>query len=141
MAINRGVAPPNYSTEVGQFRLLAGDTSYVALVPPEAGFGNYTRWSDDEITGFIAANPTNLNYAVAAAYFALAAQAALTGQSIKDADLAIDTRNRAADLTAIANYYVGKGDEETGGAEFFDVVPTGKRYDCWPELAERPVCW
>lgn len=137
---NIGVAPPDYSTQVGQFRLLANDTAYVALVPPVAGQGDYEKWSDADIQGFIAANPTNLNYAIAAAYFALAAQAALVGSSVKDYDLSLDTRNRAADLTAIANYYTGRGDEETGGLDYFDIVPTGKRHE-WAELAERPYGW
>lgn len=136
---NIGVAPPDYSTQVGQFRLLANDTAYTELDPPVSGQGIYTMWSDAEIQGFIAANPTNLNYAIAAAYFSLAAQAALTGQSVKDHDLALDTRNRASDLTAIANYYTGKGDEESGGAEYFDVVPTGARHpNLPPELSPWP---
>jgi len=50
---NRGVAPLDPETLVGQFRLLYGDTLWVELDPAEAGYGDYTELSDDEITMFL----------------------------------------------------------------------------------------
>jgi len=46
---NKGVAPVDTSTAVGQFRVDVGDTDYKALVPAETGFGDFQYFSDLEL--------------------------------------------------------------------------------------------
>lgn len=135
---NRGIAPPDLTTDVGQFRVLVGDTQYVELVPPEVGFGDYEKFSDDEIEGYLAQAEGSIPRAIGYAYLYLAGQAALTSHSVKDYDLAVDTTKRADGLIAIANMWFGKADAEE--ADYFDVVPVGSRgRRCKPELAPWPV--
>ena len=137
---NRGIAPPDLTTDVGQFRILAGDTQYVELDPPEAGFGDYEKFSDDEIEGYLAQAEGSIPRAIGYAYLYLAGQAALTSTSVRDYDLQVDTTKRADGLIAIANMWFGKADAEE--ADYFDVVPVGSRgRRCKPELAPRPVRW
>lgn len=138
---NRGVAPLDPNTNVGQFRALAGDTTYVPLDPPEAGYGDYQKWSDDEILVFLGSNPS-MYWAIYSAYIQLATGAALESQSIADYDLKIDNTKRADQLIAIARLWRERAeeDDDASGAndifETFDMV--GSR--CRHELAECPSC-
>lgn len=135
---NRGIAPPDLTTDVGQFRVLVGDAQYVELDPPEAGFGDYEKFSDDEIEGYLAQAEGSIPRAIGYAYLYLAGQAALTSTSVRDYDLQVDNTKRADGLIAIANMWFGKADEE--GADYFDVVPVGSRgRRCKPELAPWPL--
>lgn len=131
--VNRGVAPLNPSTDVGKFRLAYGDTQYTDLDPPETGYGDYTELSDAEVEGFLESGgsvPRGIGYY----YLQLAGKAALTGRSVKDYDLAIDTRNRAADLRALAQYWFDLADGEDGSSEdAFMIVPTGSQGEFIPE--------
>jgi hypothetical protein len=52
MAANQGVAPPDFTTAVGQVRLLIGDTDPV--VDEGALVGTYVFYSDAEIAGLLA---------------------------------------------------------------------------------------
>lgn len=139
MAVNRGVAPPDLETEVGKFRALTGDMEYSELDPPEAGFGSYEKFGDDEIKGFLLVADNSLNGAAYYAFLQLATSAAMTSKSVKDLDLQIDTTKRAGDLRAIAQMWLGRWDEESADIfEVFDVGGSG--CGCIPELSARPVC-
>lgn len=135
---NRGVAPPDLTSDVGQFRVLVGDTNYEPLTPPEAGFGDYEKFSDAEIEGYLLQGEGSTPRAIGYAYLYLAGQAAIASQSVKDYDLAVDTTKRADSLLAIANMWFGKADAE--GSEHFEIVPVGPRGQrrC-PEATQRPV--
>lgn len=128
---NFGEAPPDFSTAVGQFRLIANDTTYTAVT----GGGDYLLFSDDEIDAFLAAQPGSVYRAVGLAYMGLANRAALESESIKDYDLAVDSRNKAGELRAQANWYFAEADRFEAGDEGFTIVSTGRQYGC-AELAE-----
>lgn len=131
-----GIAPPDFSTPVGQFRLLASDTSYVALDPPVSGQGDYTYYSDAEIEGYLTVTEDNPYRAVGFAYIALANIAAQSAESIKDFDLAVDSRQKAEQLRIQAQWFFDKADElDAEGAEGFTIVRTGRRLTR-AELAE-----
>lgn len=137
---NRGIAPLDPTTDVGQFRVRSGDTKYVDLDPPEEGYGDYTLWSDIEIEAFLAAAASPA-WAIYQAYLQLATTAALESKSVKDYDLAIDTTKRSADFRAIAELWRGiAGDEDaaSGNSDFFDVFPTTGQGTFIPE-ATIPV--
>ena len=135
---NPGVAPLDPTSDVGQVRLAIGDTQSTPYDPDEPGFGDYVMFSDAELALFFARGGTVLSGA-GFAYLALAAQAALASQSVKDYDLALDNTKRAADLRAIAQAFFDQ-DIAGGAGEYFDIVPTGRRSE-WAELAERPYGW
>lgn len=138
---NPGVAPVDTETSVGQLRLILGDTAYTLYIPDEPGFADFTMYSDAELEVFLVQGSDSVLRAAGFAYLALSAQAATTGSSIKDYDLAVDTKNRAADLRATAQFYFDAADSgDLGSDDAFIITPTGTQ-DCWPpELSEWPVC-
>lgn len=125
--MNKGIAPFQPDTEVGQFRALAGDTQYVPLVPAEAGYGDYTFWSDDEITAFLASSDS-LPWAIYYAYLQAASTAAAQSVTIKDFDLQVDLSKRADGLRAIAALWLSRAQDEdaVAGEDAFEIVSTGR---------------
>lgn len=140
MAINKGVAPPDVTTPVGQMRALLGDLTYAELDPPEVGFGNYVKFSDDEIEAFLAASDSQEG-ALFLAYMQLAGEAALESKSVKDLDLQVDLTKRATDLRLIAFGWRDRADAL--GADVFELfdVSINDGCECGPELAANVVCW
>lgn len=131
---NKGIAPFDPETEVGQFRVRAGDTLYTPIAG-EPGYGTYEKWGDDEILAFlaVASSPT---WAIYEAYIQLATAAAIESASIKDYDLQVDTTKRAEQLRLIAGLWKDRATEEdatSGNADFFDVFSTVGEGDFIPE--------
>lgn len=137
MAVNRGVAPLDPTTDVGKVRLRLQDTEYVALVPPEAGYGDYAIFSDEAIEGFIDAASGDLNYGTGYGYLALAAIAASSGGLIQTDDLRFDNSKRASEFRAIAGDWFGRGDIAAQGADIFELAG-GSPGCCNAELSEWP---
>ena len=139
MSTNKGIAPPDMTTDVGKFRALIGDLKYVELDPPVASFGNYELFSDDEITVFLAGS-TSPEGAAALAYSQLAGRAALESTQVKDQDLQVDLTKRATDLRLIAAMWQGKADQ--AAADIFELFDVNIRDGyCTPELAAKRVSW
>lgn len=137
MAVNKGVAPPDMSTDVGKFRALVGDLSYEPLTPPVSGYGSYKLFSDAEIEVFLAASES-FEGAAALAYTQLAGQAALESRTVKDFDLQVDLTKRATDLRLIAAMWADKDASVT--ADVFELADVSIRdEDCRPELSAWPV--
>jgi len=138
MSANQGVAPPNYTTDVGRFRLIAADAVWVELNPPVSGQGDYTLWSDADIQAFLDVED-GVYRAVGLAYATLAAEAAQNAQLIADFDLRIDARQKADSLRAQSLWFYARADElDAEGAEGFQIVSTGRRRTR-AELAETPL--
>lgn len=120
----RGIAPPDFSTNVGRFRQNTNDTAYVDLVPPEPGFGDYEHCSDEEIESWLAQGGDNLNRGLGLYFRALAGQAALKASSISDHDLRVQTEKRAELLAGIADDWfelAAEDDINAGETDFLDV--------------------
>lgn len=133
MAVNRGVAPPERGTGVGNFRFLIGDAAFEELTPPEAGYGSYKLFSDDEIEVFLSMgeSPEDAAYL---AFMQLAGSAALHSSSIQDYDLKVSTEKRATDLRLIAQGWRERAD--AAAADVFELFDVNIRdEDCTPELA------
>lgn len=138
MSANQGVAPPDYTTDVGRFRLVAGDAVSAPLDPPVSGQGDYQDWSDADIEAFLTIED-GVYRAVGLAYASLAAQAAQEAESLKDFDLLRDARQKARELREQSLWFYNRADElDAEGAEGFQIVPTGRRRTR-AELAERPL--
>lgn len=130
-----GVAPPDFTDVVGQFRLLVGDTTATDVAQ---GQGSYVFFSDEEINGYILLQP-NIYRAAGLALNALASQAANEAESIKDYDLAVDRRQKAEQFREQAKQMFAQAERvDAEGSEGFQIVSTGKRYTL-EELAEIQV--
>lgn len=128
--MNIGVAPPDFSTEVGKLRLNIGDTDYEPLDPPVVGQGNYQMFSDVELTGYLDAGDNSISRATGLVYLAIAGMVAKDASLIKTFDLSVDNRNAPEQLRLIAKEWFVRSDEEDAAAdinESFLIVPTGKR--------------
>lgn len=128
--MNKGVAPPQPTTEVGQIRFLIGDTTYTELDPPQTGFGSYVICSDDQIVAALEKSEGSENRAAGYIYAMLAGQAAIAAKSVADYDLKLDTTKRAADLRAIAKMWFDQADEEDaldGSGDVFEFTAVGSR--------------
>lgn len=104
-----GIAPPDFSTPVGQFRLLANDATPTDVA---SGTGTYALFSDAEIIGFLAVSPTSLLRGVGYGYLSLAASAALEAKNVKDYDLSADLTKRSGELRSTARAFFDRADVE-----------------------------
>lgn len=145
---NRGVAPLDPNTDVGELRLLIGDTEYVPLVPPEEGIGDYNNFSDDELNGFLTAGGGSITRASGYAYLRLAALSAAGAISWRSDDLAVDTKLIASEYRLLARIAFEQADNEddllaSGFAlDFpFSCGGCGSCGKCMQELAAPPVKW
>lgn len=133
---NNGQTPPDFSTPIGQFRLLAQDVNSVPLSPVVAGQGSFDLFSDSEISGYINMYDGYSMYrAVAAGYTGLAARAAMSAKIAKDYDLQVDLSKRADALREIAAEFLSLADDEdlrSGALSTFGITAP----DAQPSLAE-----
>lgn len=138
MAENRGIAPPNMMTLVGQVRALLGDVEYVEYDPPQPGYGMYRLMSDAEIEGFLVSASDSPDGAVYYAYLQMAGAAAMESKSVKDFDLQVDLTKRATDLRLIAQMWLDKWDAAT--ADIFELFDVNFGCGCRLELSEGLSC-
>ena len=131
---NKGVAPPDYMTSVGQFRALIGDTDWVPLVPDEPGFGDYAFYSDDAINGLLAVYP-NVKRAAAQALRTIAATQALLLKKWSTDDLSVDGAAIAEALRKLAAGLDEQADNEDSNIDIFELVPLATQCDFFPELS------
>lgn len=125
---NRGVAPVDTTTNIGKMRVKIRDVTYVALDPVEAGYGDYTNYSDDELQVFLDDGGDSLTRALGYYYLDLAALASLEAITIADHDLKINQVDRAKSLREVALAYFTQADDEdglSGTADIFDSFEFG----------------
>lgn len=131
---NKGVAPPDYSTPVGQFRALIGDTEWHELVPAEEGFGDYAFYGDDAIEGLLAVYP-NIKRAAAQALRTIAASQALLLKKWSTDDLSVDGAAIAEALRKLAAGLDEQADNEDSNVDIFELIPLATQPKIHPELA------
>lgn len=143
--VNLGIAPPDPDTEVGKFRYVIGDTEYVELVPPVAGYGDYTNFSDVEIEALLAFADGSQALAIALAFAKIAA--ASTGESFdwKTDDLTVALSSRTGGYWDTVRFWLSlwEKEQEAEAANAFQVVfpYDHRRRGCPPELAARWHRW
>lgn len=142
MADNRGVAPPDPSTNIGKMRFALGDSAFVPLDPPEPGYGNYQLFSDDELATFLILADDNVARAIAMAYRQIGASWASTGATIKTDDLSYSAKDSVGNWLSLADYWDKVADDQDQRAvdSLFDMVEVGttRRGRCKPEAAPWP---
>lgn len=137
MAVNKGVAPPDMTSDLGKLRAILGDLEYTELDPPETGFGSYKFFGDAELQAFLDTGES-IEAGAYMAYMQLAAGAAMESKSVKDMDLQVDLTKRATDLRLIAGEWKSRADALS--ADIFELFDTTIEGDyCEPELAAKTV--
>lgn len=137
MAENRGIAPPNMASPVGQVRALLGDVEYTEYDPPQPGYGMYEKMSDLEIKGFLARSDESPEGAMYFVWLQVAGDAAFASRVVKDFDLQVDTTKRSGEFLAIADRWKAQWDAATG--DIFEVFNIGSSCrQC--ELSEGASC-
>jgi hypothetical protein len=104
-----------------------GDVNYDVLDPAETGFGDYYWFSDDVLAALYLAADENVARATGKAILQLALDAALTGESIRTDDLAVDSKNRGDSLLIIAKSWMAQADAEIAAQGFATIVPYAGR--------------
>lgn len=142
MAENRGVAPPDKSTDVGKMRFALGDSEYTEYDPPQPGFGMYQLFSDDELETFLALADGNVARAIAMAYRQIGASWASTGATIKTDDLTYSAKDSVGNWLNLAAYWDKVADDQDQRAvdNLFDLVDLGatRKGRCKPEASPWP---
>lgn len=124
MAVNYGIAPPDMSSLVGQFRANYGDMTWVELTPVEPGFGDYEELSDAEIEGFLIQGRDSVSRSIGFLYLAMAGKAAFDAKSYKNYDDALDKRSVARELRETARFWFDRADDEDladGVGDIFEI--------------------
>lgn len=140
---NVGIAPPDLTTPIGKLRSLIGDVAYVALVPPVAGEGDYTNFSDDQLQSFIdLAGGENLAYATGYAYSTLAGQFAADALKVTTDDESIDLTGRADAMRKLADQWFSRGDvAATVSNNYFSIVYPEYQRECETDAELEARTW
>jgi hypothetical protein len=96
---NTGVAPPNFTTDVGKVRALLGDTDPTGVA---AGEGTYMYFSDDEIGAFLTMYGDNVKLAAARCLETISSSQALLLKSWSSDDLTVNGDKVAESLRKLA---------------------------------------
>ena len=96
---NTGVAPTNFSTDVGKVRALLGDTDPTNVA---GGEGTYLYFSDDEIGAFLTMYGDNVKLAAARCLETIAGSQALLLKSWSTDDLTVNGDRIAESLRKLA---------------------------------------
>lgn len=142
---NRGVAPADPNTEIGQLRTNLGDLAYVALDPVETGYGDYEWFSDSELEELLVLAEDNITRATGYGLRKFATYLTMSAVNIQTDDLRVSTIERAKLMRELAKDWLSDADaaEDREGSEIFEVIPFAglePTYEAktWPELSSRP---
>ena len=123
MAANMGIAPPDYTTEIGQVRLATSDTDASNIA---SGQGEYVWSSDAEITALIAMTGSPQRAALRILRL-VAMTPAMQYKKWSSADLAVDGPAITRALRELINDIeksLNSADDAAASA-IFQIVPTG----------------
>lgn len=118
------LTPPDYTTAIGQVRLLVPDTEQLGATPEYI-------FSDHQIQAFLTLYSSNVKRAAAQAKLVLATSEALINKVIKTDDLATDGAKLAAELRAQAQMLMSEADkdETEDSYDSFTIVGLAKAWD------------
>lgn len=135
MTANTGIAPPDFSTAVGQVRLLVGDTDASDIAE---GSGIYHWFSDDEVSAMIDLYNGSVKRAAIWILSQVAVSQSLLLKSWTSEDLAVrgDLITAAIEKT-IARLAAEVQAEESLDDEDFELYPRGGARPRFPEASMR----
>lgn len=121
------ITPPNYSTAIGQVRLLIPDVEQLEDLSNPVAADEYI-FNDLQIQAFLSLYGSNVKRAAAAAKLVLATSEALISKVIKTDDLSTDGAKLGAELRAQAEVLKAEADEEDS-SDAFTIVEYDRRTD------------
>lgn len=134
MATNIGNTPPDYSTPVGQVRVLIGDIEAQPLTPVVPGQGEYMWFSDEAIQGLLDVFNESVKRAAAAAIRTVASSQALLLKKWSADDLSVDGATVARSLRDLASDLDAQAEADEGSIDIFELTTIGGDAECAPEL-------
>lgn len=105
------ITPPDYTTAVGQVRLLIPDVEQLGDLAAPTSPASYI-FSDGQIQAFLTLYGNNVKRAAAQAKLVLATSEALINKVIKTDDLATDGAKLAQELRAQAQMLMAEADKD-----------------------------
>lgn len=130
MAVNEGVAPPDFASTTGQFRALLGDTDAVNII---SGLGEYVWFSDAEIAAFLGLYADNPKRAAARALLTIAGSQALLLKKWSADDLSVDGAAIAEALRKMAKDLQDEADAGDNSIDIFEISYPGRNVELVPE--------
>ena len=124
------ITPPNYSTTIGQVRLLIPDTEPLEDPRDPDATPEYI-FSDAQIQAFLSLYSDNVKRAAAQAKLVLATSESLINKVIKTYDFTTDGAKLGAELRAQAKMLQDEAnqDDMVDSFETFIIVPQTKKWD------------
>jgi len=129
MAIIPDITPPDYSTTIGQVRLLIPDTEQLENLADPAAAASYL-FNDSQIQAFLSLYSDNVKRAAAQAKLVLATSEALINKVIRTADYTTDGAKLGAELRAQAKALQdeAKEDDMVDQYESFVIAPPAVKW-------------
>jgi hypothetical protein len=124
------VTPPDYSTAIGQVRLLIPDTDQLSNLANPSASAEYI-FNDSQIQAFLSLYGTNVKRAAAQAKLVLATSEALINKVISTDDLKTDGAKLAAELRAQALMLRQEADKDAleDSYDSFTIVSNNTAWD------------
>lgn len=123
--------PPDYSTVIGQIRLLIPDVEQLDNLADPAADASYI-FNDDQIQAFASLYSNNVKRAAAQAKLVLATSEALINKVIRTSDYTTDGAKLGAELRAQAKQLVEEADKDDLADSYdssFIIVPQNTKWD------------
>lgn len=111
MPVTPDITPPDYTTAVGQVRLLIPDVEQLGDLANPSNPAAYI-FSDPQIQAFLSLYSNNVKRAAAQAKLVLSTSEALINKVIKTDDLATDGAKLAQELRAQAQMLMAEADKD-----------------------------
>jgi hypothetical protein len=105
------IYPPDYSSVIGQIRLLVPDTEQLTPASDPSGTAEYL-FDDHQIQAFASLYSNNVKRAAAQAKLVLATSEALINKVIKTYDLSTDGAKLGAELREQAKFLFAEADKD-----------------------------
>lgn len=111
MPVTPDITPPDYTTAVGQVRLLIPDVEQLSDLANPANPASYV-FNDSQIQAFLSLYTNNVKRAAAQAKLVLATSEALINKVIRTDDLATDGAKLGQELRAQAQMLMAEADKD-----------------------------
>lgn len=133
MPVTPDITPPDYTTAVGQVRLLIPDTEQLGDTANPTAAAAYI-FSDSQVQAFLSLYSNNIKRAAAQAKLVLATSEALINKVIRTYDFQTDGAKLGAELRAQAQALQAEADRddlEESSDTFIVTAPTTKWINTW----------
>jgi len=115
------LTPPDYSTAVGQVRLLIPDVEQLDNLADPSAAASYI-FNDSQVQAFLALYSNNVKRAAAQAKLVLATSESLINKVIKTADYATDGAKLGAELRAQATLLQAEADKDEAEDSYEEIA-------------------